>query len=128
MLPIETGDTMKHLLAAILALSVSGIAAQAEPAAIKQMILANKARIWKDAASIQDASISNEVHNCLFWSCVCIEANARNSFGGFTGIRRVAIMFNSSGQLQDAIDNGPGGYAHVCQNMRPFPELNGKGR
>jgi hypothetical protein len=107
--------SLAAILAASIGISVSAVADDSS-ASIKQQILAQKNRIWKDADSIRDAAISSEVHWCLWWSCVCIEANAKNSYGGYTGIERTAIMFNG-GTIHEAISGGKFGYAHVCRDI-----------
>ena len=53
----------------------------------------NAARLERPA-SIRDARISLP-YSCLGWTaCVCVEANAKNSFGGYTGLQQnVAVLW-----------------------------------
>jgi hypothetical protein len=119
---------MKKLTIALTLLLTCSVA-KADPITLsmKQQILEAKSRIWKDPDSVRDASISSETGWCSFWGpCICIEANAKNSFGGYTGIRRTVIVFNSYGAINSIDDAGTDGFMLVCRGMRPFPELNGK--
>lgn len=51
---------------------------------------------------------------------VCVRMNAKNSFGGYTGIQDTAVVFQH-GAVVDIF----GGYLPTCQGRRyePFPEL-----
>jgi hypothetical protein len=97
--------------------------------AIKKVLLANRARIWKDPDSIREAKIGEP-----YWcprgldpvptkTCVCIEANGRNSYGGFTGIETSGFAFSSPTEFE--VIGKMGAYA-TCGQMTPFPEMNGK--
>lgn len=99
----------------------------------QKMVLNERSRIWKDPYSIRDAR-SGDVVVCpardnLFppaSSCMCVEANAKNSYGGYQGARRTVMIFTASGGL-DTSDGGIKGFEDVCQNLTPFPALNGRG-
>jgi hypothetical protein len=96
-------------------------------------ILANRSTMWKDPYSIRDAKVGEPAtcptQNGLFppaTSCVCIEANAKNSYGGYTGIRRTIAVFSSaSGAFLNTSDGGIMGFEGICQGMQPLPRLNG---
>jgi hypothetical protein len=89
--------------------------------------------MWNDPYSIREAKMGDAVtcptRNGLFppaTSCVCIEANAKNSYGGYTGIRRTIAVFSSTtGALLDTSDGGTAGFDDICQGMQPSPRLNG---
>jgi hypothetical protein len=55
-------------------------------------------------------------------SCVCIEANAKNSYGGYAGIHRTIAYFPQTGGILTS-DGGLIGFQDICQNLSPFPEL-----
>lgn len=114
-------------------------AAQVEVAAlpdteVRRIVLASRARAWKDPDSIVGAQIGdalqcrvhgmNATTNAPGSTCVCIELNARNSYGGYVGLKREVFAVTRDGL--SAIDYGTvGPSADLCPNMRPFPELNG---
>jgi hypothetical protein len=102
----------------------------------KKMILSERARLWKDADSIKDAKIGQPLPcktNAIMpgrglisipATCMCIELNARNSFGGYAGITRNAVVFsddpNSPVSVENLYDVGV-----ECAVLASFPELNG---
>lgn len=114
----------------------------------KRAILANRAQLWVDPYSIRDASIG-DVQKCLkdvlrtieaennllrlqgnnvaeksAPSCVCVVLNAKNSLGGYTGLRRTLVLLWDDGSI-DTMDGGTGGLKEYCGRTNPFPELNG---
>lgn len=93
-------------------------------------ILRQKSSLWRDPYSIRDARIS-EKYNCesgpLFppnSECICVTANAKNAYGGYTGVRRTLMIFSPSGQMTTS-DGAILGYESYCRDMKPFPQLNG---
>lgn len=98
-----------------------------------KVILSNRSTIWKDPYSIRDAKSGDPVtcptQNGLFpaaTSCVCIEANAKNSYGGYTGIRRTIVIISSANStFLNTSDGGIKGFEEICQGTHPFPQLNG---
>jgi hypothetical protein len=103
----------------------------------KKSILAERIRLWKDPYSIRDASIG-EVRPCVLddltrtglttkraGQCVCVVLNAKNSMGGYTGLRRTLFVFWNDGGT-DTRDGAILGYEEHCGSTRPFPELNAK--
>ena len=109
--------------------------ADAEPvlvplSAIKKVLLAERTRIWKDPDSVREAKIGEP-----YWcprgldpvpteTCVCIEANARNSYGGLTGLELSGFAFKSPTNFR--VLGKMGAYA-TCGKLTPFPEMNGRG-
>jgi hypothetical protein len=96
----------------------------------KAIILAGKSRYWKDPGSIQDARIG-PVQSChgglahvvaLPNQCVCVEANARNGLGGYTGAHQSVFLF-ADRTVVDVLDKPRS--QDVCEPAQPFPELNG---
>lgn len=91
-------------------------------------VRSDRNRLWKDPESIRDARISAP-HACPYRPagsvCVCIEANARNAMGGYTGLTKTRIYFEGR-KIIDAV--GPLGTAapDQCGTFLPFPELNGR--
>lgn len=96
---------------------------------LKQIVLSGRTRAWKDPDSIRDARISRPFacHGGLAHVvappnvCVCVEANAKNSFGGYTGVSRSTWMFAD----RVVVDVVPPRSQDQCDPMMPFPELNG---
>lgn len=115
------------------------IATQSKPlitlADAQRSIVERRSRLWKDPASIMDARIG-EPKFCtqqaglalnsprLPASCVCVEANARNGYGGYTGMKRTIFVFFENGQ-DDTLDGGFLGFQEYCAETKPFPQLNG---
>ncbi len=56
-------------------------------------------------------------------TCICIEANAKNSYGGFTGVEKSGFKFASPTEF--TVLGTMGAYA-TCGKMMPFPEMNGR--
>ncbi len=89
----------------------------------KELFLANRSRLWKDPASVREASVS-EPFVCTTGrgTCFCIEANAKNVYGGYSGLGKYGVEFTkpeSFGLL------GALGPYIKCGKMIPFPEMNG---
>lgn len=96
----------------------------------RQVVLANRSRIWKDPDSVRDARIG-QPYTCvghlltpgmLSDACICVEANARNSFGGYTGLQQSVVII-ARGAVVDAIPAR--NFTDRCDGMVPFGELNG---
>lgn len=110
--------------------SVSAASAIASLDDAKRQVLADKGRLWKDPGSIQSAQIS-QVHACSGGIvnpganvCVCVDVNAKNGFGGYTGIRRSRVLFEGTKLLDiNPLEGAGNGYS--CGQMMPFPELDG---
>jgi hypothetical protein len=88
----------------------------------KAIIFAGRTAHWKDPDSIRDARIG-EPYACMGalleeppTACVCVEANAKNSFGGYTGLKQ-NIAFLKGRTVMDF---------RSPRRLVPFPELNGK--
>ena len=112
-----------------------------EPSEARRIILDQRDKLWKDAASIRDAKIGNP-YACTITatlnlggtfgtlqemetpaSCVCVELNARNSYGGYVGLKRVTIEFSESDTV--SVRNEGSGGAKYCPGLGRFAELNG---
>lgn len=94
----------------------------------KLIVLSERGRIWKDPYSIRDARIS-QPYTCTGGlahigdipnACVCVEANARNSLGGYTGLTRNEVLFNGN-RIVDVLKARESTYS--CGQMVSFPEL-----
>lgn len=87
-------------------------------------LVAGRSRAWKDPGSVREAKIGDP-YECLLkdgTTCFCIEANARNSYGGFTGLALSQARFRGPRDFEmiDAM------YApEHCGRMVAFPEMNG---
>lgn len=101
----------------------------------KAAVLANRSKVFKDPDSIKEAKIASAMActidqvNGPQWSkvpssCVCVELNAKNSYGGYTGVKRSVIAFPEVGE-PDVLDTGTNGADRYCTDLRPFPELDG---
>lgn len=103
----------------------------------RKRVIGAKAQLWKDPYSIRDAK-AGETYSCTDTvirpggiigedpaSCMCIELNAKNSYGGYTGIRRTIAVFQDSGGISSK-DGGIKGFEQYCTGLMPFPELNGQ--
>lgn len=114
----------------------SGNSLAPEPPALsfdqaKQIVVAERGRIWKDPDSIRDARMGPP-YKCTGGlahiamapdACACVEANARNSFGGYTGVKRNEVLF-SGPRIVDVVEAREATYS--CGQMVPVAELNGQ--
>lgn len=119
---------MRAISTVLMLVAVSGCAGGSSvsepPASAQEMnaiILTQRSNYWKDPESIRDAKVGAPF-SCLGWSaCVCIAANAKNGFGGYTGLKGNVAMF--SGRTLISIREA--GFTDQCDNMAPWPEFNG---
>lgn len=101
----------------------------------KRIILAERGRLWRDPDSIKDARIGQPylchaaqitkergLHDAPA-SCVCVELNARNAYGGYVGLKGSTVSFPEYGN-----PSAEGIAGDHCRNFTPFPELNGRRR
>jgi hypothetical protein len=115
------------LLLITLALTACNTAgSMADPPApdAKAIILANKARLWKDADSIKNASIAAPMRHLGFAWHVCVRMNAKNSFGGYAGENdSIVAIYDGGGPPEVVVENAP----LRCDPLphTPFPELEG---
>ena len=91
--------------AIVAAAVLSGCAAQQQSAGIaepdypidyQQQIIRNKANLFKDPDSIRDAAIASPTPSMMGWQ-VCMQANAKNSFGGYTGRQTFIVQIYRNG-------------------------------
>src|SRR5262245_52724523 len=88
---------------------------------VKRELVRNRGRYWKDPYSIRDASIG-PIYSCFGWAgCACLELNAKNSYGGYGGLKQLIVNISSRG-IADIRDRHAG---DTCVFLAPFPELNG---
>lgn len=95
------------------------------PTDTRPRILAAKNQLWKDPDSIKNASISGlRRHLGMMWH-VCVRANAKNAFGGYTGEKDMVIaIYDNPYQPPAALmSEAPPNYCP--EPFEPFPELNG---
>jgi hypothetical protein len=107
----------------------------------RRIILDQRDRLWKDAASIRDAKIGTP-YACTITttlslggtfdsqqeiaspaSCVCVELNVRNSYGGYVGLRKVTIEFSDFDNV--SVRNEGSNGASYCPGLARFADLNG---
>lgn len=95
----------------------------------KQLLVSEKARVWKDPGSIRDARVGRPF-SCVGGLghlgmmpdvCVCVELNAKNALGGYTGLQKKEVLI-SGRTVVDVLD--PRGFGDRCGPMEPFPEMN----
>jgi hypothetical protein len=98
------------------------------PPDAKAAILAAKGSLWKDPDSIKSASITAPRRHTAgglippMWH-VCLRANAKNSFGGYTGEKDMLIGMYDDGKPPSVVMADAAGY---CDSPHePFPELEG---
>lgn len=90
---------------------------------IKRALIKNRARIWKDPASVREARIGQPYRCPLGGTCICVEANAKNSYGGYSGVKKSGFAFRSATDFD--VLGEMGRYA-TCGTFTPFPEMNGR--
>jgi len=78
-----------------------------------------------DPYSLRDVALSTPQTGHLYFQqgwVVCLQANAKNRMGGYTGMKRTALLINNGKVLQSMPD------APFCQqvSVTPWPEMEGK--
>lgn len=116
--------------------STAPVSATPQPAALTledaKAALLGARHLWKDPDSIRDTRIGQPYSSgCRghaehllqqFDACVCIATNAKNSFGGYTGLRpQVALLKGRS-----VLDMIPARSIDQCSAMVPWPEFDGR--
>ncbi len=86
------------------------------------IIAANKSTLFKDPDSVRDASVGTPFPGFFGSTRVCLRANAKNSFGGYTGLMNNMIIIRQDGTV--ASTGEPSIYTN-CGDFIPAPELNG---
>ncbi|WP_024341218.1 hypothetical protein [Bradyrhizobium japonicum] len=93
------------------------------PPDAKAAVLANKGQLWKDPDSIKAASITAPRRHMGFMWHVCVRANAKNAFGGYTGEKDMLVGMYDDGKPPNVIMADATGYCDYPHE--PFPELEG---
>lgn len=106
--------------------SASAWAADAGPRPdnYRELVVEYMKESFKDPASIRDAKISSPYiyQKRAVWQ-VCVEANAKNSMGGYVGTRAF-VAWIQNGAISK-ITRATAGYDHSCDMpMEEFPEAN----
>ncbi|MCA0405308.1 MAG: hypothetical protein LCH39_04060 [Proteobacteria bacterium] len=96
---------------------------------IRTAIVSHVRDTWKDPYSIRDAEISRAFQPQGYTGArhaVCIRANAKNSFGGYTG-RQISCFAFENGVLVGGMSGAPvtaaTGQENAVLGWQPFPEL-----
>mgnify|MGYP000863016744 CR=1 FL=1 len=120
----------KYLFVAFAAVGLAGCAGtnasvSEPPPDIRPAIVAHKSSLWKDPDSVRDAAIGPVTRGIFGWKA-CLRANAKNSFGGFTGLKSVIVQTYDNGSPPVILDAT---IYDACGSVpyTPFPEVNGKG-
>lgn len=102
-------------------------APESPPPDARAAVLASKGALWKDPDSIKSASITAPRRHTpgLFASMwhVCVRANAKNGFGGYTGEKDMLIGIYDDGKPPSVIMADASGYCDFPHEA--FPELEG---
>lgn len=98
-------------------------ASDSVPPNYREIILASRTTLFKDPDSVRDATLGTPQNSIFGWT-VCMKANAKNGFGGFTGQEtyRVVIYRNGNPPIMQAptIYDGCG-----SDYYEPFHEIEG---
>jgi hypothetical protein len=62
------------------------------PPNVRAIVLAHKAQLFKDPDSVRDASITEPWRYLALGWRVCLRANGRNSYGGYSGQQTYTIL------------------------------------
>lgn len=103
----------------------SAAVADAPPPDARVAVISSKGALWKDPDSIKNASITAPRRHTpgLFTSMwhVCVRANAKNGFGGYTGEKDMLIGLYDDGRAPSPLMADASGYCDFPHE--PFPEL-----
>jgi hypothetical protein len=93
------------------------------PTDYREIIARNQTTLFKDPGSVQDAQIGVPKSSMWGWQ-VCLKANAKNGFGGYTGQTMYTVQLYKNGNppilLPSTIYDGCGSDYFV-----PFHEIEG---
>jgi hypothetical protein len=102
-MPAGGGMTkMRILECVVLCAALGGCAGQQTtadaswPTDYREIILRNKATLFKDPESVRDVAISGPSKSIFGWR-FCLKANAKNGFGGYTGQTMYTVLLYSNG-------------------------------
>jgi hypothetical protein len=91
----------------------------------KQAVEAYVKESFFDPYSMRDVALSAPQTGHLYFQqgwVVCLQANAKNRMGGYTGMKRTALLINN-GKVQQSMPDAP-----FCQgvSVTPWPEMEGR--
>lgn len=116
------------MTAALLALpacvTAAPVASPIGPMEVRRILLEQKPRIFKDPDSVRDAEIGQIMPGPFGSTIVCVRLNARNAFGGYTGLTESTVQIGANRQV---VNVQRATWSSGCNQYlyRPFPELNG---
>ena len=96
------------------------------PADYKELIKGHIDRSFFDPYSMRNVAISYPNQGHIFFKqgwIICLEANAKNRLGGYTGLKKQAYLVNN-GQVINSV-GGQG----ICDgvSLSPWPEMENRG-
>jgi hypothetical protein len=119
-------DMLKSLLVATPLVLVGCATVPAQPeitwSEAAQVVVQNKRSLFKDPDSVRDAALGQPYRGLFGSTRVCLRANAKNSFGGYTGINDQLLSIANG----VATPLGPVGISDNCGIFIALPELNAK--
>lgn len=93
------------------------------PTDTRPRIVAARNQLWKDPDSIKGARISGlRRHMGMMWH-VCVRANAKNAFGGYTGEKDTVIAIYDNPYQPPAVLMSEAPPNYCPEPFEPFPEL-----
>lgn len=124
---------IKKVVLLIVALSLCGCSATPDPQKMgpypsnyRALIKVQMKETFVDPYSLRDVSISTPAGYHYFMEqgwLVCVQANAKNSLGGYTGLETTAYLI-SKGEIAETFHD-----QSICDNvaMTSWPEMDGGG-
>jgi hypothetical protein len=58
--------------------------------------------------------------------CICVEANAKNSFGGYAGLSKTCLLFRAA-RSSTSTDRSAPRLPDACGSFQPIPEIRAMG-
>lgn len=69
------------------------------PPDVRAFVLANMARLFKDPDSIRDLAVGSAWREEPWGWRACVQGNARNSYGGYTGLQIYTLTIYDNGSM-----------------------------
>ncbi len=88
---------------------------------IRSFVLENKNRLFVDPDSVRDAGITIPYATPRARTTFCLQLNARNRMGGYTGLQEMVVFVHPNGQFETHTVTDPNDSCNLP--FRPFPEL-----